>query len=96
MEVLVSYDVATDTAEGRRRLRRFANVCEGYGQRVQKSVFECKLSDGDFARLERRLLAILDQKADSLRIYFLREPRRDHLRVHGRDVLHDIHEPLVV
>jgi len=41
IEVLVAYDVSTDTSDGRTRLRRVAKICEGYGQRVQKSVFEC-------------------------------------------------------
>ena len=40
MEILVTYDVNTETAEGRRRLRRVAKVCERFGQRVQFSVFE--------------------------------------------------------
>jgi CRISPR associated protein Cas2 len=35
----------TVTREGRRRLRRVARVCEDYGQRVQYSVFECRLDD---------------------------------------------------
>lgn len=41
MLVVVCYDVNTETKAGRRRLRRVARVCEGTGQRVQKSVFEC-------------------------------------------------------
>jgi len=43
MLVLVCYDVSTESKEGRRRLHRVARVCEGIGQRVQKSVFECQL-----------------------------------------------------
>ena len=41
MLVLVTYDVNTETAAGRRRLRKVAKVCVDYGQRVQNSVFEC-------------------------------------------------------
>jgi CRISPR-associated endonuclease Cas2 len=41
MEILVTYDVKTESAVGRRRLRRVAKVCERFGQRVQFSVFEC-------------------------------------------------------
>ncbi|MBI3966168.1 MAG: CRISPR-associated endonuclease Cas2, partial [Chloroflexi bacterium] len=47
MEVLVTYDVATESVEGQRRLRRVAKVCEAYGQRVQKSVFECLVNAGE-------------------------------------------------
>lgn len=39
MLVLVTYDVNTETAAGRRRLRKVAKVCVDYGQRVQNSVF---------------------------------------------------------
>ena len=42
--VLVTYDVSTQNAEGRKRLRRVAKECVNYGQRVQNSVFECILS----------------------------------------------------
>ena len=96
MEVLVAYDVATDDAAGRRRLHRVAKVCEGFGQRVQKSVFECVLSEHEFARLEGRLLRSIDPARDSLRIYRLQEPRSSFTRVFGVDVAHDIRDPLVL
>lgn len=40
MQLLLTYDVSTIDPEGRRRLRQMAKLCEGYGHRVQKSVFE--------------------------------------------------------
>lgn len=83
MEILVAYDVATDDAAGRRRLRRVAQACEAYGQRVQKSVFECVLSDADMEMLVARLRAEIDETADSIRIYRLREPLTRHLRTFG-------------
>lgn len=96
MEILVAYDVSTTSAAGRRRLHRVAKVCEGFGQRVQESVFECVLSEGELARLIARLRHEVDLEQDSLRIYRLREPRGDHLQVIGRDVRHDIHDTIVV
>jgi CRISPR-associated protein Cas2 len=96
MEVLVAYDVVTDTAAGRRRLRRVAKLCEAYGQRVQKSVFECILDAGELATLVHRLEAEIEVEEDSLRIYRLREPRRTYLQVIGKDVMHDLHDPLVL
>jgi len=95
LEVLVTYDVATDTTEGRRRLRRVAKVCEGYGQRVQKSVFECTVNEGELTMLKHRLQAEIAEKEDSLRIYRLREPRDTYLEVIGRDIQFDLHDPLV-
>lgn len=96
MELLVTYDVSTDTAAGRRRLRRVAKVCEGYGQRVQKSVFECSVSELTLELLVARLLAEIDPKEDSLRLYRLREPRERHVRVYGHQPAHDFHDPLIV
>lgn len=83
MEILVAYDVATDDAAGRRRLRRVAKTCEAYGQRVQKSVFECVLNEMDMERLVARLREEMDETEDSVRIYRLREPLSRHLRMFG-------------
>ena len=96
MEFLVAYDVATDTAEGRKRLRKVAQVCEAHGQRVQKSVFECTLKAAELEVLMHRLWRVMDQGADSLRIYRLREPRHRHLRMLGTQPEFDLHEPIVV
>ncbi len=92
----MTYDVSTETAEGRRRLRRVAKACEAYGQRVQKSVFECVLSATDLQRLRHRLLQEMCPTEDSLRIYRLREPRSQFLEVHGLQPVFDLREPLVL
>lgn len=96
MEVLVTYDVNTEEAEGRRRLRRVAKVCEAYGQRVQKSVFECVLSPEQLQELRFRLVEEIDEQQDSLRIYRLREPRGRYLEVYGTQPEFDIREPLIL
>ena len=62
--VLITYDIDTTDAAGRKRLRRIAKACVNYGQRVQASVFEC---DVDAATL----VEIADPRKDSLRIYHL-------------------------
>lgn len=71
MMVLVTYDVNTETPEGRRRLRQVAKVCKNYGQRVQNSVFECLVDPAMFAVLKHELCSIIDEERDSLRFYFL-------------------------
>jgi CRISPR-associated protein Cas2 len=71
MLVLVTYDVSTDLAAGRRRLRRVAKTCQDHGQRVQKSVFECSLDAAQFVAFRDRLVKEIDAKFDSLRFYFL-------------------------
>ena len=45
MLVLITYDVNTETAAGRKRLRKVAKQCTNYGRRVQNSVFECILDN---------------------------------------------------
>lgn len=96
MLVIVCYDVSTETREGRRRLRRVAKACEAVGQRVQKSVFECKVDTMQFEGLERRLLDIIDPVKDCLRFYRLTEPVELHVKEHGNFKAVDFEAPLVV
>ena len=71
MFVLVSYDVNTQDAEGRKRLRNIARQCQNWGQRVQFSVFECIVDPAQWAGVKSRLVATMDQEKDSLRFYYL-------------------------
>ncbi|RJQ46987.1 MAG: CRISPR-associated endonuclease Cas2 [Gaiellales bacterium] len=96
MQVLVAYDVVTEHAAGRRRLRKIAQTCKNYGQRVQKSVFECSVNDMQFESLLRELRDIMDEEEDNLRIYRLREPKEQFLSVYGRDTYIDFGEPLIL
>jgi CRISPR-associated protein Cas2 len=96
MLVIVCYDVNTETLAGRRRLRRVARACEGRGQRVQKSVFECQLDLAQLEELERRLLTILDLDHDCLRLYRLSDAKGCEVREHGRFRAQDFDAPLVV
>jgi CRISPR-associated protein Cas2 len=71
MMVLITYDVNTETAAGRKRLRQIAKTCVNYGQRVQNSVFECVLDAAQCKQLQQKLLGMMDEQADSLRFYYL-------------------------
>jgi CRISPR-associated protein Cas2 len=71
MLVLITYDVNTEDAAGRKRLRRVAKACVDYGQRVQNSVFECSLDAAQCKMVQAKLLAIIDKERDSLRFYYL-------------------------
>ncbi|PKL68310.1 MAG: CRISPR-associated endonuclease Cas2 [Methanomicrobiales archaeon HGW-Methanomicrobiales-1] len=71
MMVLVTYDVNTETPEGRRRLRQVAKECVNYGQRVQNSVFECLIDPAQSAKLKHSLCSIMDNEKDSIRFYYL-------------------------
>ncbi len=96
MNVLVCYDVCTETPEGRRRLRQVAKACLAFGQRVQFSVFECSLNEANLERLRARLLAIIDREADSLRIYRLMGTRDAVVESYGVDRYVDYEAPLVL
>ena len=69
MMVLITYDVNTEDAAGRKRLRQIARQCVNYGQRVQNSVFECVVDAAQCKQLQHKLQAIMDEKKDSLRFY---------------------------
>ena len=71
MLVLISYDVKTENAAGRRRLRKVAKECVNYGQRVQNSVFECNLDAAKFEIVKHRLIELINPEEDSLRFYNL-------------------------
>ena len=71
MLVLITYDVNTEDAAGRKRLRQIAKQCVNYGQRVQNSVFECLLDAAQCRSLQAKLCKIMDPEKDSLRFYYL-------------------------
>lgn len=96
MNILITYDVSTETAAGRRRLRKVALACLDFGQRVQKSVFECSVSEMQYEEVIRRLLEIIEEKEDSLRVYRLIEPKEKYVQVYGVNTAVDFEEPLVL
>lgn len=84
MLLLVTYDVSTVDAAGRRRLRRVAKTCVNYGQRVQNSVFECSVDAAQAKRLKAELKQLIDLDKDSLRFYELGnhyQNKKEHLGV---------------
>lgn len=96
MLILVTYDVSTETREGRRRLRRVAKVCKNYGQRVQKSVFECKVDAAKLVILENALLQEIELTEDNLRLYRLTEPLSKNVKEFGVFKAIDFESPLIL
>ncbi|KFI92398.1 putative CRISPR-associated endoribonuclease Cas2 [Bifidobacterium saguini DSM 23967] len=84
MMVVVAYDVNTETASGRRRLRLVAKACMKYGQRVQNSVFECAVSPSGYLQLRHELNDIIDMERDSLRFYNLGAKYSDRIENVGK------------
>jgi CRISPR-associated protein Cas2 len=93
--MLITYDVNTETAAGRRRLRRVARACLDYGQRVQKSVFECEVDPAQWTALRARLLSEADPQLDSLRFYRLGAEGRRRIEHVGAKPAPDLEGPLV-
>ncbi|MCG3200103.1 MAG: CRISPR-associated endoribonuclease Cas2 [bacterium] len=96
MMVLVTYDVSTETAEGRRRLARVAKACEARGQRVQKSVFECLIDPAMWVKLKSDLEGEIDPRTDSLRYYFLGNNWKRRVEHVGAKASYDPQGPLIV
>ncbi len=95
MLVLITYDVTTENTEGQRRLRRVAKTCQNYGQRVQKSVFECLVDPTQWAVLRGKLVKEINENEDSLRFYFLGKnwkPRVEHI---GAGSTYDPEGPII-
>lgn len=96
MLVLVCYDVSTEKPAGQRRLRRVARICEGVGQRVQKSVFECRVDRARLEALERALLAEINEDEDCLRFYRIPAGKAFEVKEFGRFKATDFEAPLVL
>ncbi len=84
MLVLISYDVNTEDAKGRSRLRKVARECENYGQRVQNSVFECLLDAAQLCVVKDKILKIIDTSKDNLRIYCLGNNYKEKVESFGK------------
>lgn len=96
MFLLITYDVNTETAAGKKRLHRVAKVCENYGQRVQHSVFECLVDPAQATMIKARLKKIIDLEKDSLRFYNLGDEWRSRVEHIGAKKSHDLEGTLIV
>lgn len=96
LDILVAYDVNTESKEGQVRLRKVATICKNFGQRVQYSLFECSVTKVQLEDLVAQLENIIDKRLDSLRIYTLHGGREKAIRVFGRDRYIDYDEPLIL
>jgi CRISPR-associated protein Cas2 len=96
MLVLITYDVNTETAAGRKRLRQVAKQCVNYGQRVQNSVFECDLDAAQYKKVQTLLVQIIDPERDSLRFYNLGDNYRHRIEHFGAKAAYDPEGTLLV
>ena len=96
MLVLITYDVNTETAGGRKRLRHIAKVCVDYGRSVQNSVFECVLDAAKLLTVKDMLLNVIEPSVDSLRFYMLGNNYKTKAEHHGAKPSFDVTDPLIL
>lgn len=96
MFILITYDINTTTADGRKRLRLVAKICQNYGQRVQNSVFECKVDEGQLRIIKHKLSETIDQEKDSLRFYRLGKNYEKSVEQMGNNKSYNIEAPLIL
>lgn len=96
MFVLITYDVNTEDASGRRRLRKVAKCCQNYGVRVQNSVFECQADAATWCVLKQKLLAEINEERDSLRFYYLGNNFKTNVEHYGTRPSISVDEPLIL
>jgi len=95
MFVLVTYDVNTETPEGRRRLRQVARICKNYGVRVQNSVFECVVDSVQLMELKFKIGEVINVETDSVRYYNLGKQGRDHVEHVGAKPALNVDDALI-
>ena len=95
MLVLITYDVNTQTAAGRKRLRQVAKECTNYGQRVQNSVFECQMDAAKCRQVKNILENLIDKDVDSLRFYYIGEKYKNKVEHIGAKPGFDVTETLL-
>lgn len=96
MLVLVTYDVNTESSQGKRRLRQVAKKCTAYGVRVQNSVFECNIDNAKYHQLKADLEALIDTSVDSLRFYVLGNYYQNKTVHIGAKQTFDLEQPLLL
>lgn len=96
MLVLITYDVNTTDAAGRKRLAKVAKICVNYGQRVQNSVFECSLDNAQLIVVRDKLRKAIDEEHDSLRIYNLGNSYSNRIEHYGAKEAYDPAEAMFI
>lgn len=96
MDLVITYDIADTDGAGSRRLRRVHEVCSAYGEWVQFSVFEFRLSADRVQRLINELSEEIDPSVDSVRIYRFDGNVAEGRTCLGRPSRHQLGEPWIV
>lgn len=95
MMILVTYDVSTSDRNGSKRLRQVSKICQNYGIRVQNSVFECVVDQTEYIQMKNKLLAVINEGTDSLRIYRLGKNYKNKVEHFGAKEALDVEDTLI-
>jgi len=96
MMVLVTYDVDYNEVSSTKRLRKIAKMCENYGQRVQKSVFEMDIDPAQFVKVKDALLKIMDEQKDSIRFYLLGSNWKRRIEHYGHKLAYEQNSAIIL
>ena len=96
MYILITYDINVTKMEGQKRLRKVAKICTSYGQRVQNSVFECKISEEDFLLFKNKLFSVVNLEIDSLRFYRLGKNYDKKVKHYGAKSTYKFEDPIII
>ena len=95
MFVVVTYDVNTETNDGKRRLRNVARICKNYGVRVQNSVFECVVDYVQFIEMKNKINSIICLESDSVRYYNMGNEGRRRVEHVGNKLAINVDDSLI-
>ncbi|MBU5431810.1 CRISPR-associated endonuclease Cas2 [Intestinimonas sp. MSJ-38] len=96
MLLVITYDVDTTDAQGAKRLRKVAKLCEHNGMRVQNSVFEVLVDAAQWVVLKEELSKVIDHERDSIRFYRLGNSYQHKIETMGRTPLVQAGEALLL
>ena len=77
-------------------MRKVSKVCQDYGQRVQNSVFECRLTEAQFVIVKNKIENIINLELDSVRFYFLGNNWPNRIEMIGKKDNIDLDEELII
>ncbi|CAH1904252.1 CRISPR-associated endoribonuclease Cas2 1 [Candidatus Nitrotoga sp. HW29] len=79
MLTMICYDITDD-----RRRNKVARLLEGWGKRVQESVFECHITAIQQRQIFSGIAALIDAEQDKVRYYALCGKDRGKLQILGK------------
>lgn len=96
MFVLITYDINVTSNNGQSRLRKVSKICVNHGQRVQNSVFECKVTEAELLKLKKQLIDVIDTDKDSLRFYRLGDNYDKRVQHIGTKQTYKFDDPMIL